>query len=256
MLIDSHCHINHLKKRTPDEIVKEAQNNGVDYMLSICVERSDIDDLTNLIENYTMICATLGIHPCDVHNHSIEDLDFISNLLDKKRNQFIGVGETGLDYYYSKEYETLQKSFFEKQINLAKQHDCPVIVHSRSAPEDTVAIIKNNPHKKVIIHCFTESMEMAKACLDLGAYISFSGIITFKNANDLRDVVKYVPLDRMLIETDSPYLAPVPHRGHENQPAYVYYVAKAVSELKNLTFEQVADKTTLNFKSLFNWPKV
>lgn len=255
MLIDSHCHINHLKKRTIDEVVNEAELKGVNHMLSICVERSDIDDLNKIVDSYPMISATLGIHPCDVHNHTLEDLKHISELIREKRSRFIGVGETGLDYYYTKEHERLQKKFFECQINLAKEHKCPVIVHSRSAPEDTVAILRDTPHDRVIIHCFTESLSMAKACLDLGAYISFSGIISFKNATDLKEVVKYVPLEKMLIETDSPYLAPVPYRGHENQPAYVYYVAQTVAELKNIPFEEVAAKTTANFQTLFGWPK-
>ena len=255
MLIDSHCHINHLKERTPAQIVSEATAKDVTNMLSICVERSDIDDLIMLVDTYPSICATLGIHPCDVHNHTFEDLTAISELMTKKRSQFIGIGETGLDYYYTKEHEMLQKAFFEKQINLAKEHNCPVIIHSRSASDDTISILKQNIYEKAIIHCFTESLSMAKACLDLGAFISFSGIITFKNAHELKEVVKYVPLERMLVETDSPYLAPVPHRGHENQPAYVYYVAQAVAELKNVSFEAVASQTTQNFQNLFGWPK-
>lgn len=254
MLIDSHCHINHLKERSPAQIISEASTKDVSHMLTICVERSDIDDLVELVNTYPQICATLGVHPCDVHNHTSEDLAYISKLITENRSKFIGVGETGLDYYYSKEHESLQKTFFIDQINLAKEHNCPVVVHSRSAPEDTVSILKENAHDKVIIHCFTESMSMAKACLDLGAYISFSGIITFKNATELKEVVKYVPLERMLVETDSPYLAPVPHRGHENQPAFVYYVAQAIAELKNRPFDQVATQTTQNFKNLFGWP--
>ncbi|MDG2348480.1 MAG: TatD family hydrolase [Gammaproteobacteria bacterium] len=255
MLIDSHCHLNHLKKLTPDQAVSAAIEKGVKHMLSICVERSDIDALKEIVNAHPEVCATLGIHPCDVHNHSLEDLDFISNLMTEKKSQFIGIGETGLDYYYTKEHEVLQKKFFQHQILLAKKHECPLIVHSRSAPEDTVNMLKEFPHNKVIIHCFTESLSMAKACLDLGAYISFSGIISFKNALELKEVVKYVPLDRMLIETDSPYLAPVPHRGHENQPAYVYYVAQAVADLKSISFDDVANVTTNNFKNLFGWPK-
>lgn len=255
MLIDSHCHLNHLKKTTTASAVSAAVEKGVKHMLSICVERSDIDALNIIVDTHPEVCATLGIHPCDVHNHSLDDLEFISNLMTKKRSQFIGIGETGLDYYYTKEHEALQKTFFEHQIVLARKHACPLIVHSRSAPEDTVSMLKANPHDKVIIHCFTESLSMAKDCLDLGAYISFSGIISFKNATELKEVVKYVPLDRMLVETDSPYLAPVPHRGHENQPAYVYYVAQAVAELKSTTIDEVASKTTHNFKTLFGWPK-
>lgn len=255
MLIDSHCHLSHLKEKTVDQIIQEAESYNVKHMLSICVEKGDIEPLSSLVDKHPMIKATLGIHPCDVHNHQLSDLMDITTLFKKNPDKFIGVGETGLDFYYSKEYESKQKNFFENQLNIANELGYPTVIHSRSAPKETVDMLKQTPCEKAIIHCFTESLDMAKACLDLGAYISFSGIITFKNAESIRDVVRYVPLDRMLVETDSPYLAPVPHRGHENQPAYVHYVAKKVAEIKRETLETVAEQTTRNFKRLFGWPQ-
>jgi TatD DNase family protein len=254
MLIDSHCHLNHLKKINTHEAVAAARDAGVTHMLSICVEKKDVPDLKTIVSEHQNVKATLGIHPCDVHTHSQKDFDDMIGLLTQKPEQFIGLGETGLDYYYSKEHALMQGDFFAQHIDQAKKHDCPVIVHTRDAEEDTVGILKAHNHNKVIIHCFTGTLEMAKQCLDLGAYISFSGIITFNKADALREVVKYVPIDRLLVETDSPYLAPVPHRGHENQPAYVKHVAEAVATIKGLSLDEVMSQTSTNFIDLFGWP--
>lgn len=255
MLIDSHCHINHIKKRTPQEIIDEAQKHHVNQMLSICVEKKDIPVLIALTQQFPQVKASIGIHPCDVQNHDLECIfDEIESYLDQYANTFIGIGETGLDYYHSQTNQKEQQMAFIRQINMAKKRQKPLIVHSRSAPEDTVAILKENEAQKVIIHCFTEQDKMARQCLDLGYTLSFSGIITFKSAQYLRDIVSYVPLGQLLVETDSPYLAPVPFRGKENQPAYVMAVAKKVAEIKNTTLEAIAEKTSENFKSLFGWP--
>lgn len=254
MLIDSHCHLNHLKEVSIQDAVNAASANGVTNMLSICVENKDVAELKDIVKRYENVKATLGIHPCDVHTHTQQDFDNMVNLLAENPHDFIGFGETGLDYYYSKEHAKRQNEFFAQHIDQAKKHDCPVIVHSRDAEDDTVSMLKVHQHNKVIIHCFSGTLQMAKHCLDLGAYISFSGIITFKKAEALKEVVKYVPIDRLLVETDCPYLAPVPHRGHENQPAYVKYVAEAVADVKALSIDAVMSETSKNFVDLFGWP--
>ena len=255
MLIDSHCHINHIKQRTPEEIIDHAKKHRVTQMLSICVEKKDIATLIALTQQFPEVKASIGIHPCDVQKHDLKVIfDEIEAYLDQHPNTFIGIGETGLDYYHTKAYQKEQHIAFIRQIQIAKERQKPLIVHSRSAPEDTVAILKDHDAEKVIIHCFTEQQKMAQQCLELGYTLSFSGIITFKSAQYLRDIIADVPLDQLLVETDSPYLAPVPFRGKENQPAHVLEVAKKVAEIKNKTLETIAEKTSENFKRLFGWP--
>ncbi len=253
MLIDSHCHLTHIEGLSVEELVENALANKVTQMLNICVDRSDFKPNLKVSQTHQAVRSTIGMHPCDIDVHDESIWDDMRALIEKHPDVFIGIGETGLDYYHSQELKKEQQAFFCNHIDLATDYDLPLVVHSRSAPDDTVGIIKEKSPKKAIIHCFTESKKMAEQCLDLGCYISFSGIITFKNAAELREVVDIVPLERMLIETDSPYLAPVPYRGKTNQPAYVSEVARKVAEIKGISFESVANQTTQNFKSLFNW---
>jgi TatD DNase family protein len=196
------------------------------------------------------IYATVGVHPLDIKDR-IETLDTLCEWA--QRPKVIGIGETGLDYYYSKDNLDLQQQSFIIHLQAAKKTRKPVIVHTREAKEDTLAIIAEHADRDVsgVLHCFTEDWDMAQRALELGFYISFSGIITFKSAESLREVVRHMPMDRLLVETDSPYLAPVPYRGKKNEPKFVREVAECVAELKGLTFDEVAMQTGKNFNRLF-----
>ena len=253
MIIDSHCHLDKLSyeknNTTLDNVVQNALNNGVSHILSVCVKLDEFEEMLNMIENYDNIFASCGVHPLDITDSINTELlfKFASN------DKVIAIGETGLDYYYDKTNNFMQQDSFRKHIDIAKKIRKPLIIHTRSARKDTIDILINEKGDDIggVLHCFTESYEMAKKAIDLGFYISISGIVTFKKAHELQDVVKKLPLDRLLIETDSPYLAPVPHRGKENQPAYVRHVAECIATLKNINFDEVAEITTRNFNNLF-----
>ena len=203
----------------------------------------------DLIKDHPEVHASCGIHPLDV------DSDFDLSIFRQyaAHERVIAIGETGLDYFYQPESAPRQRELFEQQVAVAVEYNKPLIIHTRQAREDTLAILKNGQAAKCggVIHCFTEDWEFAEAAIDLGFYISISGIVTFNKAAELKDVVRRLPLERLLIETDSPYLAPVPFRGKENQPAYVREVAEYIGLLKGKSFDEVAKITTDNFKNLF-----
>ena len=254
MLIDSHCHLDRLDL-TPYNgdlslAIKAAQARGVDRMLCIGIDLNNAADVVGIAEQFENIYATVGVHPLDIKQGTVTSEQLITL---SQHEKVKGIGETGLDYFYSKENKVEQQAAFEIHLSVATQTRKPVIIHTRDAREDTIAILKEyaNPDLTGVFHCFTESWEMAKQGLDLGYAISFSGIVTFKNAAELRDVAKKVPLDRMLVETDSPYLAPVPHRGKKNEPKYVRDVAEFLADLKGVSLEVFADQTSRNFESLF-----
>jgi len=281
MLIDSHCHLNLLTKDTDlDSVVQRAMANGVQYMQTICTKLEDFPIVLEIAEKYENVFASIGVHPCEV-NSAISHCEALQVLWQSQeawtrlprqdyvlpRNdaeaiimlthhpKIIGIGETGLDYYHQPYDKKLQKDSLVAHIQAASSTSLPVIIHTREADEDTIDILTSemrNSKFPGLIHCFTSSKNLAAKMLDIGLYISMSGIITFKNATDLQEIVKYVPLDRLLIETDSPYLAPTPMRGKQNEPAFVRYVAEKVAELKNITSGEVADITTHNFKTLFS----
>jgi TatD DNase family protein len=253
MLIDSHCHLDRLKA-APDQaslnaIVAAAKARGVDYMLCVNVRQQGFEAMRDKVAAFDNVFLSSGVHPLDVK----EGLNIEQIAAFAQDRKVVAIGETGLDYFYADETKILQQQCFEQQIALAVQVNKPLIVHTRDAREDTIAMLKAGNAAKAggVLHCFTETWEMAKAAMDLGFYISVSGIVTFKNAGDLRNVIRKVPKDRLLVETDSPYLAPVPHRGDENQPAYVHDVAKFVAELRGEQFEDLAQYTTDNFFNLF-----
>ena len=253
MLIDSHCHLDRLKA-APDQaslklIVDSAKAQGVDYLLCVNVRQQGFEAMRDKVSIFDNVFLSSGVHPLDVQ----EGLDIAKIAEYANDARVVAIGETGLDYFYADETKILQQQCFEQQIALATQVNKPLIVHTRDAREDTIAMLKAGNADRVggVLHCFTENWEMAKAAIDLGFYISVSGIVTFKNAGELRSVIRKVPKDRLLVETDSPYLAPVPHRGQENQPAYVYDVAKFVAELRGEQFEDLAQYTTDNFFNLF-----
>lgn len=255
ILIDSHCHLDMLAEDfSLNEILSRAKQNHVEYMQTICTKLDNFQTIIKIAEKFDNIFASVGVHP----NEVTEEINYRNLCELSSHPKVIGLGETGLDYYYQSATRFLQKKCFVKHILVAQHMNIPVIVHTRDAEEDTADIIKiemNNAHFSGLIHCFTASLDFAKKMLDVGMYISIAGIVTFKNAESLRDVVRYVPLDRLLIETDSPYLAPVPMRGKQNEPAFVKYVANSIAEIKNTTLEMVANQTTENFFNLFSKSK-
>lgn len=254
MLVDSHCHLN-MKEFADDlpQIIANAKASGVSLMQTICTRSSDFPDIIAIAEKYPEIYASFGIHPHEVEKEpllSVEEIIAYTN-----HPKVIGVGETGLDYYYEHSPRDIQKESFINHIKASAHTNLPVIVHSRNADEDTISIMSSEMKANVfpgLIHCFSSTKEIATAALDIGLYISIAGILTFKNAEDLRATMKFVPLDRILIETDAPYLAPIPMRGKRNEPAFVKHVAQMLAQVKDLSFEDIAEATTENFKKLFS----
>ena len=256
MLIDSHCHLDRLDLSAYDndlnKVLECARAAGVGHMLCVGITLEKFSDVLAIAEANDDISCSVGIHPL---YDAVADTD-VEILVEKSSHpKVVAIGETGLDYFYNKtaENHALQQISFRKHIQAAQQANKPVIVHTRDARQDTLDILVEERAKDCggVLHCFTESWEMAKAALDLGFYISFSGIVTFKNASELREVCRKVPLDRLLIETDSPYLAPVPYRGKSNQPAYVKEVGQFVADLHHVSFDEICDITARNFRSLF-----
>ena len=255
-LVDSHCHLDRIDLNKENiefsQLMKNAEQANVANMLCVAISLDQIPKMMATAQDYQQVAFSAGVHPL----HVGEDTEFsINDLADIAGQQrVVAVGETGLDYYYSKDTVALQQEYFAKHIEVANQLDKPLIVHTRDAREDTIAILKENRADKCrgVLHCFTESWEMAEAAMELGFYISISGIVTFKKAVELQEVVKKLPIERLLIETDSPYLAPVPYRGKQNQPAYVKHVGEFIAQLKGVEFETLAEITTNNYFSLFN----
>ncbi len=259
MYTDSHCHLNfpELLARL-DDIRQDMQAAQVTRALLISTQLETFEDVNRIAMAYDNFWCTAGVHPDedDVQEPTLDDLLRIG-----QRDKVIGIGETGLDYYRLGDRSVAdmewQRQRFRLHIRAARQLQLPLIIHTRSASADTLSILKEEGETGDassvggVFHCFTETAEVARAALDLGFYISFSGILTFKNAADLREIAGWVPLDRVLIETDSPYLAPAPHRGKTNNPSYVPWVAKQIAELRGMTSEQIAEITSKNFDILF-----
>jgi TatD DNase family protein len=249
-LVDSHCHLNFPELIDDlDNVIKKADENYVKYLLTVntCLKETNV--LQKISEKYANIFFSVGVHPCNVNNYDHDIYLELINLLNHKKA--LGIGETGLDYYHPNFDKNKQISFFEQHLQASYDTKKPVIVHTRSADDDTIETIKNFPNAKGVFHCFSGDKNLAKKALDLGFYISFSGIITFKNADSLREVVEFVPTDRILVETDSPYLAPEPYRGKPNNPSNTLINAKKISYIKALDIEEVANYTTKNFFDLF-----
>ena len=252
MFIDSHCHINfpELKEKI-DDILSSMEERKITHALCVSVTLDKFPEIRDLAGQYKHIFASVGVHPDyeDITEPTVAQLVLLS-----KDKNVVAIGETGLDYFRLQGDLTWQRDRFRTHIRAAIEAQLPLIIHTRNAREDTIKIMQEESAEKAsgVMHCFTESYEMAKQAIDLGFYISFSGIITFKNAEELRETVKKIPLESMLIETDSPYLAPVPNRGKLNEPANVIYVAEKIAEIKNISVDEVADVTTHNFAKLFN----
>ena len=257
ILIDSHCHLN-MKDFAEDldEVVLNARKNNIGGILTICTKIEELNNIKKISSKYN-IWYSGGVHP---HNVSDIELSNISKIYDHASNpNFIGIGETGLDFYYDNNSRKVQIESFIQHIKISRELDIPVIVHTRDADLETLKILKSEYSKgkfKCLIHCFTASKEFALEVLNMNFYISISGIITFKNADMLREVVHEIPLDKLLIETDSPYLAPVPNRGKRNEPAFVKDTAKYLATLKNISLEHLVSSTTQNFLKLFHKAKL
>lgn len=251
MLVDSHCHLDFpdLANRLPD-VLQRMQDNQVGLAVCIGVNLEDFPKVLALAEQELGLFATVGVHPeyTDVEEPSEGRLVELAS-----HPKVIAIGETGLDYYWQKDQPEWQRDRFRTHIRAAKRCDKPLVVHTRDSAPDTLRVLKEEGADAVggVMHCFTENWEMASQALDLGFYISFSGIVTFKNAAIVKEVAQKCPIDRILVETDSPYLAPVPYRGKPNEPAYVRYVAEEIARLRGLAFDELAVATTDNFFRLF-----
>jgi TatD DNase family protein len=255
MLVDSHCHLNFPELLTNMDAVKQSMaDNGVTHALCVSVTLDAFPEVLGVAEQHQHIYASVGIHP-DYEGEqetSVEELVRLAN-----HPKVIAIGETGLDYFRLSGDLEWQRERFRTHIRAAIQAEKPLIIHTRSAAEDTIRIMREEHVERTggVMHCFTESLEIAEQAIELGFYISFSGIVTFKNATALKEVARHVPLDKMLVETDSPFLAPVPFRGKTNQPAYVKYVAEEIASLRGIPVEEVATATTTNFFNLFKHAK-
>jgi len=254
MLIDSHCHLDYLTSERGgmvlSDILEAASASGVQRMLSVAVDRENLPRVLAHAHSDPRIHAAVGMHPmsCD------DELMSEQELLDLARDErVVAIGETGLDYHYSTEHAERQRESFVTHLRAAARAGLPVIVHTRDAREDTLRLLAAHADTSCagVMHCFTESLEMAMMAIELNFMISFSGIITFRTADELREVVRQVPLERMLVETDAPYLAPVPFRGRTNEPRHVLQVAEAVAAIKQVSLQEVAAATTANFYRLF-----
>tara|TARA_A100001011_G_C14320165_1_gene850137 strand:- start:2254 stop:3030 length:777 start_codon:yes stop_codon:yes gene_type:complete len=254
MIIDSHCHLTYEPMSSAlAETIKRANNDGVKYLLTISTEDKSFNNILNVINKYKCVYGTYGIHPHEAKNHqNITSKDIIEKI--KKDKKIIGVGETGLDFYYNHSEKKDQISSFKHHIEASCESKLPLIVHTRSAEKETLEILKKEALQKnikILIHCFTGTKEFAFKLLDLGAYISASGVVTFKKSKDLAETFKEIPIDRILVETDSPYLAPEPLRGKSNEPSYIIHTIKFLSNLKKTSFEKFSEQTSLNFFKLF-----
>lgn len=252
MLVDSHCHLNFPEfAQDLTQVIENAHAQNIKYMLTVNTRLAESLDIQKIAESYSNIFCSVGVHPHDSKDYN--DATLIEKLKTHAAHpKVVAFGETGLDYYYNKSDADAQINCFNMHLDVSKELNLPVIIHTRNADEDTLSCLDAHPNTRGVFHCFSGSSEFAKQGLDRGLYISFSGIITFKNATELREAVKFVPLDRILVETDSPFLAPIPHRGKRNEPAFTRFVAEMVAELKDISLEEVAEATTKNFFELFN----
>ena len=251
MLVDSHCHLDFPELVSQfDAVLALMQGNGVTHALSVSVTLEDFPKIRAIAETYPHIFASVGVHPdyADLPVVSVEQLTALAT-----HPKVVAIGETGLDYFRLKGDLGWQRDRFRTHIRAARACGKPLIIHTRSAADDTLRLMREENASEVagVMHCFTENWDVAEAALEMGFYISFSGIVTFKNAKTLKEVAQKVPLERLLVETDSPYLAPAPHRGKTNQPGFVLHVAEEISRLRGISVDEVCTATTENFQRLF-----
>ena len=254
MIIDSHCHLTYEPMSNAlNETIDRANKDGIKYMLTISTEDKSFEQILKIVTSYKSVYGTYGIHPHEAKSHQhIKSIDIIDKINQNKK--IIGVGETGLDFYYNHSEKKDQIYSFEEHISAAQEKNLPLIVHTRSAEKETLQILEKHSKKKetkILIHCFTGTREFAFKLLDLGAYISASGVVTFNKSQDLANTFKDIPNEKILVETDAPYLAPVPLRGKPNEPSYIIHTVKFLSKIKNLSFDEFSKVTTNNFFNLF-----
>jgi TatD DNase family protein len=252
-MIDSHCHLDHSPLFDDiDNVIKRSKEVGIEKLLTICTTIKSFEKIKLLVKQDDIIFGTYGIHPHEAKNDKVNSDTIIKEV--KNNDKIIGIGETGLDFYYNHSDKDDQITSFEEHIKASLELNIPLIVHSRNAEKDTLEIFSKykNTNLKILMHCFTGSKEFAENLLSFGAYFSASGILTFKNSLELQETFKSIPLNRILIETDSPYLAPVPNRGKQNEPSYVKYTAQKLADIKNISNLDLIKNTTSNFNNLFN----
>ncbi len=257
MLVDSHCHLDFDKLSNElDDVVARASNAGIETMVTISTKLSKFDRVLEIAECYPNIYCSVGVHPHEAADEMNVTADHLIKIAEHPK--VIAIGETGLDYYYEHSPREKQKELFRRHIDAARQTGLPLVVHTRDAEADTCEILEDEAGKGTfpgLIHCFTSTQDLATRSLALGLYISISGIVTFNSAKDIQEVVRHIPKDRLLVETDAPYLAPVPKRGKSNEPAFVVHTAAKVAELQHSSPEEIAQTTTDNFFSLFSKAK-
>ena len=258
MFVDSHCHLDYPDLVGDlDGVIARADEAGIKHMVSICTHITRFAQVLDIACRYDNIFCSVGIHPHNAEDEPEVTPEELINLA--AHYKVIGFGETGLDFHYNKSPHEIQKRQFKSHIKASRETGLPLIIHTRNADESMARILREETSKgkfRGLLHCFSSSSELAESALNLGFYLSFSGIVTFKNADELRDIVRETPLDRLLIETDAPYLAPVPMRGKVNEPAFTRYTAEKIAEIKDLSIEELAAATTDNFFTLFNEAKV
>ena len=252
-LVDTHSHIDMPDFDNLDLIIANAKNAGVKKIILPSVDVNSFEKVLEISEKYNEVYAALGIHPTEAQNAKDEDFEKISEL--SSNTKVVAIGECGLDYYWDKTFINEQKSAFSKQIEIAKALKKPILVHDREAHKDTFDLLTENINDEipVIMHCFSGSLEFAKECVKKGFYIALGGVVTFKNAKKVHEIAKQIPLEHLLLETDAPYLTPVPFRGKRNEPAYVKFVAEKIAELRGISFEEVAEITTKNANEIFGF---
>lgn len=253
MLFDTHAHLNADQfKEDIDEVINRAKDTGVSNIVVVGFDEKTIEGAIELAETYDFIYAAVGWHPVDAVDMTNNHLIWLEELA--AHPKVVALGEMGLDYYWDKSPKEVQKEVFRKQIQLAKKVKLPIIIHNRDAHEDIVTILEEEDAKEIggIMHCFASSLEIAEKCLEMNFYISFGGPVTFKNAKRPKEVAKEIPLDRLLIETDCPYLTPHPFRGKRNEPSYVKLVAETIAELKGITYDKLIEATNENAKRIFD----
>lgn len=251
--IDTHCHLDKLDS-TPEEAVNEAKDVGVQRMLTISVDEPSLDFVSNAVQQFPEVYGSVGFHPHDASAMS-DSLENKIRQLAQEEEKLIAIGEIGLDYHYLYCPVEVQQRVFRQQLMLAEELNLPVVMHSREAEADTLNILKEIPVKSLgVAHSFTSSFEMARTLVEMGWYLGINGIVTFKNAEDLREVVRWLPLEKMLLETDSPFLTPVPFRGKPNKPAYIPVIANFIAELRDISLQELAEQTNENAQRLFKLP--
>lgn len=254
-LMDSHCHLDMSGYQADlDQVVQRAYSLGIKHIITIGIDFDSSQSAIHLASKYSHVHATAGIHPHDVDNITLDDLEAISSLIEKHRDKVVGYGEIGLDYVKRYSSEDTQKKLLTYQLAIAKEHKLPIIIHDREAHDDIFRILKENApfDQGGVMHCFSGDVDFAKTLIDLGLHISIPGVVTFNKAFEMQMVAAEIPLDKLLVETDGPFLAPVPFRGKRNEPMYLLYTAAKIAELRNISLEEVAAATTENGLKLFN----